>query len=159
MITCLLPLNYAPAMCFDEAGKKYGISPQLLRAIAKTESGMRPHAMNRNPNGSYDVGVMQINSFWFPKLGLTADQLRADPCLNVMTGADILGRCIKSHGYAWEAVGCYNAYSHSKRVAYSWRIYRSLAAENRRGQTSAQESASQQHKNSSLHFAVREREL
>ncbi|HSW63549.1 MAG TPA: lytic transglycosylase domain-containing protein [Dissulfurispiraceae bacterium] len=159
-VLCLLPLNLAAAMCFDEAGKKHGISPQLLRAIDRTESGMRQNAENRNPNGSYDVGVMQINSFWFPKHGVTADQLKADPCLNVMIGADILGRCVKSYDYAWEAVGCYNAHSHAKRVDYSWRIFRSLKAESRRGQASAQETTIQTGKNdSSLQFAVRDREL
>ncbi|HMK43159.1 MAG TPA: lytic transglycosylase domain-containing protein, partial [Dissulfurispiraceae bacterium] len=150
----------AKGFCFDDAAKKYELSADLLRAIARTESGMRANAVNRNSNGSFDIGVMQINSFWFPKFGLTADQLKSDPCLNVMTGADILSRCVKSHGYTWEAVGCYNAYSHAKRVAYSWRIYRNLKADAKRVDTVPREkTAVPEKRNSSLHFVVRDQEI
>lgn len=155
----VLPLS-AAAFCFDEAAQQYGVSPQLLRAIAKTESGLRPDAVNRNPNGSYDVGIMQINSFWFPKFGVTAEQLKKDSCLNVRTGADILSRCMQKHGYTWEAVGCYNAYSHSKRVAYSWRIFRALKADSRVVQREKRDqNTTSAGSSSSLQFAVREREL
>ncbi len=40
------------------------IFSELLRSIAEAESGLNPAAINRNSNGTYDFGVMQINSSW-----------------------------------------------------------------------------------------------
>ena len=55
--------------CFVEAGRQYGIAPDLLEAMAKVESGYRPDAVNQNSDGSVDVGLLQINSFWYRSLG------------------------------------------------------------------------------------------
>lgn len=121
----LLPSPALP-FCFEEAGKAYGISPLLLRGIARVESSMNPAAINRNTNGSSDLGLMQINSFWLKPLGTTARELVTDPCYNVMAGAWVLRDCLDRHGETWEAVGCYNATSRRKRVNYSWKVYREL---------------------------------
>jgi soluble lytic murein transglycosylase-like protein len=69
---------------------------------------------------------MQINSFWAEAIGMRNWLMLGDPCTNVKTGAWILSRCIESHGYTWEAVGCYNARSSEKRARYANRIYRKL---------------------------------
>ncbi len=116
----------ALSFCFDEAGRTYGISPVLLRGIARVESDLNPGAVNRNANGSIDMGLMQVNSFWLKPLGTTSRELTTDPCYNVMAGAWILKGCLDRHGETWEAVGCYNATSRDKRVKYSWKIYREL---------------------------------
>lgn len=121
----LLPSPALP-FCFEEAGRAYGISPQLLLGIARVESSLNPAAVNRNTNGSTDLGLMQINSFWLKPLGTTARELVTDPCFNVMAGARVLRDCLDRHGQTWEAVGCYNATSRHKRVDYSWKIYREL---------------------------------
>jgi len=112
--------------CFEEAGKKYNISPTLLKSIARVESGLNPKAVNRNPNGSTDMGLMQINSAWLKTLNVTRDDLMNNACLNTMTGAWVLRQCIDRHGYTWEAVGCYNAYSADKRVNYAWKVFHKL---------------------------------
>lgn len=121
----LLPSPALP-FCFEEAGKAYGISPLLLRGIARVESGLDPDAVNRNTNGSTDLGLMQINSFWLKPLGTTARELVTDPCFNVKAGAWVLRDCLDRHGETWEAVGCYNATSRHKRANYSWKVYREL---------------------------------
>jgi len=48
-----LPRSFAAEFghCFDEAGAKYSISPELLRAIARVESGMDPLAHNTGTSG------------------------------------------------------------------------------------------------------------
>lgn len=125
-LTALLLPSTALPFCFEEAGRAYGISPQLLRGIARVESGLDPGAVNRNTNGSTDLGLMQINSFWLRPLGTTARELVSDPCFNVMAGAWVLRDCLDRHGETWEAVGCYNATSRHKRAKYSWKIYREL---------------------------------
>lgn len=120
----------AHAFCFEEAGAIYRISPQLLWAIAKVESSFNPSAMNRNANGSYDYGLMQINSSWQKILGEELWAFLGDSCLNVKVGAWILAQCMKRHGQTWEAVGCYNATSPDKRAKYAWKVYSSLPNKN-----------------------------
>jgi len=118
--------NPAAAFCFEEAGNRYGISPQLLYAISKGESSFNPLAINYNTNGTYDYGLMQINSSWEPalrKLGISWNNL-ADPCTNVMVGAWVLSQCIQDYGYTWPAVGCYNSRTPSKRDRYAARVAR-----------------------------------
>ncbi len=109
--------------CFIEAGNQYNLSPDLLKAIAKVESSFVPNAINRNKNGSYDYGIMQINSAWYKKLGHELWMSLGDPCVNIKTGAWILRDCVDRYGYTWEAVGCYNASSKNKRRIYAWKVY------------------------------------
>ncbi|MBF0558687.1 MAG: lytic transglycosylase domain-containing protein [Nitrospirae bacterium] len=129
-LMCSLP-SMLNAFCFQDAGQKYAISPVLLESIAKAESNFDPKAINRNKNGSVDMGLMQVNSFWIKPLGLDINKLMGDSCYNTMAGARILRQCIDRHGYSWEAVGCYNAVSINKKKTYSWRIFRQLKSENR----------------------------
>ncbi len=112
----------AHAYCFEEAGRTYNISPLLLWAIGKAESNFNPKAINWNSNGTFDFGVMQINSSWKKTLGDTSWQQLGNPCFNVKTGAWILAQCIHQHGYNWQAVGCYNSKTTNHQRTYSRRI-------------------------------------
>lgn len=125
VLVLILPVNLF-GFCFEEAGELYGISPLLLHAIAGVESNFNPNAFNRNSNGSYDFGIMQINSFWAKEIGMRSWLTLGDPCANIKTGAWVLSRCIERYGYTWEAVGCYNARSPQKRVVYANRVYKKL---------------------------------
>jgi soluble lytic murein transglycosylase-like protein len=125
-------LACTPAMaCWNEVASWYGVNVHLLVAIAKTESNFNPQAMNRNKNGSYDIGMMQINSTWLPtlrKYGVTEAQLK-DPCVNLQVGAWILAQNVARMGLTWEAVGAYNARNPQLRVKYAQKVYRNLAPE------------------------------
>lgn len=120
--------SYADAFCFEEAGEEYNVSPLVLRSIAKGESNFNPSAINYNKNGSYDYGLMQINSFWHKELGPELWNNLADPCTNVRVGAWILAECISRLGSTWEAVGCYNAVNPAKRRKYATKVYREVMA-------------------------------
>jgi hypothetical protein len=122
----LVPFPALQAFCFDEAGREYGVNPLLLESIARVESNLNPRALNRNRNGSVDVGLMQVNSLWIKDFRLSLDAMIDDPCLNTMIGARILRQCIDRHGYTWEAVGCYNALGREKRIDYSWKVFNAL---------------------------------
>jgi len=111
----------AHAFCFEEAGRLYGVSPQVLWAIAKAESNFDPSAVNTNTNGSRDVGLMQINSLWERELGAGWDFLH-DPCHNVKTGAWILSRCLREFGNTWQGVGCYHSRTPHLNERYAGRI-------------------------------------
>ncbi|KVK87714.1 lytic transglycosylase [Burkholderia ubonensis] len=116
------------ADCIDDAAMYHQLNPRLLRAIAQHESGMRPDAINRNSNGSEDVGLMQINSSWLPKLaqyGIRREHL-FNGCVSAYVGAWILASNIKQFGPNWKAVGAYNAATPSKQLVYASAIYRRL---------------------------------
>ncbi len=123
MILILSSAAPAYAFCFEAAGAKYGVSPRLLWSIAKVESDFTPQAVNWNQNGTYDYGLMQINSAWAPTLGMGVWRSLGNPCTNVKAGAWILARCVRRYGYTWEAVGCYNASDNEKRARYARRVY------------------------------------
>lgn len=106
------------AHCWQQAGMRYNIDPLLLQAIAQVESGLNPQARNLNADGSYDVGLMQINSRHFARLatfGITEKRLINEPCTSVMVGAWILAEFVQHVGYNWNAVGAYNAGTAPKR--------------------------------------------
>ncbi|RLG22706.1 murein transglycosylase [Methanosarcinales archaeon] len=104
---CLPARQECYGFCFEKAGLTYQISPRLLEAIARVESNMDPQAVNRNRDGSYDCGLMQINSRWQRVLGERWQYL-SDACYNVMVGAWILRDCADRYGYTWDAVACYH---------------------------------------------------
>lgn len=115
------------AFCFKEAGKEYGLSALLLRAIASVESSMDPAAINKaNRNGSADSGLMQINSSWHEVLGPTSTEALSDPCFNVRMGAWVLSGCMKKFGKTWRAVGCYNTNNEKRREVYAWKVFERL---------------------------------
>lgn len=114
----------ADPLCFDEAGDQYKINPQILRAIAKVESNYNPRAVNWNRNGTYDFGVMQINSTWGYALGKEWWSTLGDPCTNIKAGARILAACMTKFGYTWEAVGCYNSQTPGKQDKYAMMVFK-----------------------------------
>ncbi len=127
-ILLLLTLLVAPAAgnaaCFEEAAARYRMPSSLLKAISRVESSGRSGAINRNADGSQDVGHMQINSRWLPVLqpyGIDARSL-FEPCTNTYVGAWILAQNIARLGYGWDAIGAYNAASPSKRITYARKV-------------------------------------
>ena len=128
LLLLLIPA-IAYCFCFEDAGRYYGVSPQLLWAIAKVESNFNPKAINRNKNGTYDIGLMQINSSWFAYLkkhGIDPSLLW-DPCYNAHVGAMVLRHCIDTYGYSWKAVDCYNKGKNARENStYVWKVYKSL---------------------------------
>ncbi|MBI4294450.1 MAG: lytic transglycosylase domain-containing protein [Betaproteobacteria bacterium] len=133
----------APAhACWDDAATRYQVNSTLLHAIARTESGLNPVAIGRNPNGSRDIGLMQINSAWLSTLatyGINEREL-FEPCTNIHVGAWILSHNFYRLGYTWDAVGAYNAASPRLRHAYIDKVRHNLRtgaiSAQRAGQTS-----------------------
>lgn len=122
-----------PAQCtWEGVAAKYRLNPYLLFAIAKTESGLKPQIKSKlNADGSYDIGLMQINSSWLPKLsryGISETSLY-DSCINLDVGAWILAENMGRLGNTWDAVGAYNAKSPDKRVVYARKVLRNIPME------------------------------
>lgn len=113
-------MAHANEACLAKSAQDYNVDVNLLKAIAKTESGFSAGAISPpNTNGTVDIGYMQINSSWLGKLGrdITKEAL-LDPCTNIQVGAWILANNIKTYGNTWKAVGAYNARTPSKQQVY-----------------------------------------
>lgn len=135
--------------CWARAGTYYSIDPWLLYSIAQQESRLNPRALNVNADGTYDIGLMQINSSHLPalaKFGFTEQSLW-DPCTNIHVGAWVLRQGMAVFGNNWRAVGAYNAGTkrdarqESKRENYALSVYKRYNANQRLPQLASTESA------------------
>ncbi|MBQ9537369.1 MAG: lytic transglycosylase domain-containing protein [Desulfovibrionaceae bacterium] len=133
---------------FQWVGQHFGIPPNLLKAIARQESGCQPWIINirgrdyyprskaealelceyaANANLSYDVGLMQINRYWIRKYQLP-HSLLLDPFDNIYTGGFILAQEIKRSGLTWKAVGNYHSPTTWRALDYARKIRAHLFA-------------------------------
>ena len=112
---------------FKVAGEHFGINPVILEAIAYVESGMNPSAINYNTDGSYDVGLMQINSRWKKVVGKKIWEGILHPRINIWIGAWILRMCIDRYGYNAKALACYHSGKVSERgIKYAFKVFRKI---------------------------------
>lgn len=108
----------APAMfstdverCIVPAAKLHNVNHFVLRAILRVESKLNPSAINRNENGSLDVGIGQMNSIHFRELekyGITPAHLK-DACIGTYVAAWHLHKQIVRHGNTWFGIAAYHS--------------------------------------------------
>ena len=140
IIPCRILYLLLSGFCYEDAGSYYGISPVLLKAIARAESQEKPNAIgiNRAPDGtvkSYDIGICQINTVWRKALGPQRWAMTVQsPCYNAYIGAWILAQCRMDHGdNLSEVLSCYNtgrSYSQlmkKRNYRTAWKAYRYIA--------------------------------
>ena len=130
MISLTALLSVGTLHCWLAAANAFNVPPGLLFAVAEVESSFRAEAMALAANGTHSVGLMQINSSWFPALeraGISETNLY-DPCTNIHVGAWILGQNISRYGATWEAIGAYYAGPYDAK-SYRWKLplYRTYA--------------------------------
>lgn len=113
--------------CWVMAANRFKLDPFLLYSMAYVESGFNPYAIGRNKNGSYDLGLMQINSTWKPTLksyGIDMKDLY-NPCVSIHVGAWVLAHNVKRFGYNWTAVGAYNTgKANARGNQYAWKVFK-----------------------------------
>lgn len=121
------------------ASQRTGIPEWLILSIAHVESGFNPYAVNvagksyqpktkeeayaiiRNAalaGKSFDVGVMQVNSFWFKKFNIPY-HYGLDLQNSFVMGAEILREEILRNGNNWLSVGYYHSKNITKALIYS----------------------------------------
>ena len=140
-IVCLLP--------FYAVAEGTGPPSRLVEAIARQESGLNPLAVNvagksyypttraeaeaiirqaQAAGKSFDVGLMQINSWWMERYGIPPASL-LDPAVNRVWGEWILTQEIARHGLNWRAVGAYHSPDAERGRRYTWLVYRHYAGQ------------------------------
>lgn len=100
-----------PNDCVSQAAIYHSVSPWVLRAIIQVESSFNPNALNKNNNGTVDVGIAQINSIHFKELekyGIARRDLM-NGCISSYVAAWHLRKQIKAYGNTWFAVGAYHS--------------------------------------------------
>ncbi|MDE8652124.1 lytic transglycosylase domain-containing protein [Novosphingobium album (ex Liu et al. 2023)] len=112
------PVRHEPevARCIRQASQGRAWLEKTLWGLRDQEAGW-VGAEIANTNGTHDLGVLQINSGWVPRLarllGRPGDQvrtwLRYDPCFNAEAARWIFLSALHQTGDYWKAVGVYHS--------------------------------------------------
>ncbi|MDR1546927.1 MAG: lytic transglycosylase domain-containing protein [Deltaproteobacteria bacterium] len=97
--------------CLMDSAERFEVPPALLLAVLEVERG-QVGAASRNADGSRDLGPMQINALWLPRLaglGLDEDLVRDHGCLNVAVGAWLLRGHLRRTGDPAQAAADYHS--------------------------------------------------
>lgn len=115
MAVAVLPpyghLSQEAVQCVAEASERYQVPELLLHAILMKENG-RNGRYSKNKNGTYDLGLAQINTSWlaeFSKYGIRPEHVMNNACVNVSLSAYILKYNWQHQHQDWfKAVVAYN---------------------------------------------------
>jgi soluble lytic murein transglycosylase-like protein len=106
-----LPPSFHYQQCVAEAEQRYQVPGLLIYSVWSKERGVVGKTSKKNRNGSYDIGPMQINSSWLPKLAkfsIDEERLTWDACSNIHVGAWILRSNYVRYGDWTKAIISYN---------------------------------------------------
>lgn len=113
-----------PIECINRAAITYYVPATLILAVIKTEGGRNGMA-RKNKNGTYDYGVMQVNSRWLSKIkpyGYTEQDLQYSPCKNVEVGTWILSQSIAEAAALPKGVGNYHSHTENLNQKYHQKV-------------------------------------
>lgn len=104
------------AACIKKASRGSAWLEKTLWGLRDQEGGWIG-AEVANTNGTRDLGPMQVNSWWVPRIAralslsqdVVQERLRLDPCFNVETARWIFVSAIGARRSYWEAVGAYHS--------------------------------------------------
>jgi len=137
-----LPDNYYPVepltqQCVEEVIQESGIHPDVLFAIMMVEGGkVGEDARRKNSNGTYDIGLMQINSIHLPelaKLGISETALRNSGCISLKVAAWHILYVTKNASYTADpdeylrGLSAYHTFSDEFNAAYAERLKAAFA--------------------------------
>ncbi|MHB1681063.1 MAG: lytic transglycosylase domain-containing protein [bacterium] len=129
-------------LCFNKASNLYNVPASILLAIADVESGFNPYAIDvegisyfpdsynqainivdkYRGSTSIDIGIMQVNSFWFNRLNYPLSY-GLEPCNDIYLGAYVLARKIARYGYNWRGIAAYHSNNHTAGLVYANKVY------------------------------------
>ena len=118
-------INDVPVDCINRAAVTYHVPATIILSIIKKENGKNGDAI-RNKNGTFDYGVMQINSIWLPKIlayGYTQKDLQFNACKNVAVGTWIISQNMGNKDLLWKSIANYHSRTLSHNTPYQKSIY------------------------------------
>lgn len=104
-------ISDVPIHCINYAASEYHVPAKLIIAILNVEQG-RIGMASKNKNGTYDLGPMQINTSWWPKLstyGYTKEEIQNNACINIEIGTWILSKNIADGNNFFIGIGLYHS--------------------------------------------------
>ena len=106
----------------EETAESYGISPKIVKAIIKVESGGNANAVGDAGNS---IGLMQIQPRYHAQRLKEGESL-LDPKVNVRVGCEILSEIMDKYGTLDEALTVYNAGHDTGDRSYANRVYEEM---------------------------------
>ncbi|UZW57627.1 lytic transglycosylase domain-containing protein [Sphingobium sp. JS3065] len=140
---CVVPLALTVALPWEDAVAARPPEPAVARCIRqaahgqswleKTLWGLRDQeagwigAEILNSDGSHDLGPLQINSWWVPRIAALLSRrenevrrwLQFDPCFNAEAARWIFLDALKTSGSYWKAVGIYHSPNGKRQRRYA----------------------------------------
>jgi hypothetical protein len=117
--------------CLRAAAELHQVPAGVLVLLMSVEAG-RLGELSQNTNGTVDIGPMQVNDTWVPKIaghwGASHDvayrALRDNFCANVEGGAWILRQALdEAHGDLWQGVALYHSHDPVHKLEYMRLVY------------------------------------
>ena len=104
----------------EKTAKRYGLNPNIIKALIEEESGWYESAEGDNGNS---IGLMQIQERWhkerMKRLGVKD---LYDPEQNITVGCDILSELLNKYGNYRDALSVYNSGNIHDGKQYAERI-------------------------------------
>ncbi|WP_375282475.1 lytic transglycosylase domain-containing protein [Sphingobium yanoikuyae] len=124
--------------CIHRAASGRPWLAQTLSALRRQEGGWIGAEVG-NADGSVDLGPMQVNSWWIPRIARLIDRsepqvrswLRDDPCFNVEAARWIFLSALHDAKDFWRAVGIYHSPTRWRQMRYAKGIALIMANERR----------------------------
>lgn len=121
------------AECIRQAAVGHPWLERTLWGLRDQEAGWIG-AQVRNTNGSHDLGPLQINSWWIPKIAALVDRpqadvrswLMSDPCFNAEAARWIFLSALRTTGDFWKAVGVYHSPTAWRQQRYALSVARHM---------------------------------
>ena len=114
------------ARCIRQAARGQPWLEKTLWGLRDQEAGWIG-AEILNSNGSHDLGPLQINSWWVPKIAALLSRregdvrhwLQFDPCFNAEAARWIFLDALRTGGSYWTAVGIYHSPNGKRQRLYA----------------------------------------
>lgn len=106
--------------CAPEIADFYQVPIEIIASVRHAESGINGQDVGRvgpNENGTYDLGAMQINTWWLTEAdpdyrvtnwGIDEAELLENECTNIAVGAWVLAQNLSRYGNTRAALSAYN---------------------------------------------------
>lgn len=126
------------AACLLLAANTYQVPPAVMIGIMQVEGGRVGQQVGPNFNGTYDLGPMQVNTHWAPKLAriwhvsesTARTWVRDDGCVNVHVAAWILKQKIVEAGSLYGGIAHYHSATPGTGARYAAKV---VSAMDRKG--------------------------